>query len=189
MEHSPTEIPEFMTEHLVLKGVRLLDAPAFDKYFNDYEVVRHLNAIIPWPYPAHENERYIREEILPNQGINDWAWGLFLKENPEELIGCLHLWRPGSPENRGFWLGRPFWGKGFMTEATIPTTTFAFNELGFDKLVFNNAVGNLRSRRIKEKFGARLVSISPATFIDPQFTEQEFWELTATDWFHHIAGK
>ncbi|WP_413583483.1 GNAT family N-acetyltransferase [Bdellovibrio sp. HCB288] len=97
-------------------------------------------------------------------------------------MGAVHLWREGHPENRGFWLGKPFWGKGYMTEAVEPVMNYAFNELGFDKLVFANAVGNLKSRRIKEKTGARLISVSPANFVNPKYIEHEIWELTKKEW-------
>ena len=69
-----------------------------------------------------------------------------------------------------------------MTEAVAPVTAYAFNDLGFDKLVFTNAKGNTRSRRIKEKTGARLVSVAPAEFVDASLTEQEIWELRREDW-------
>lgn len=41
-----------------------------------------------------------------------------------------------------------------MTETTDAVTDYAFYVLGFDKLIVSNAVGNTRSRRIKEKAGA-----------------------------------
>ncbi len=83
------------------------------------------------------------------------------------------LWRDGHPENRGFWLGRKFWGRGLMTEAVEPVTDYAFNELGFERLVFSNAAGNTRSARIKEKSGAHLRRVEPAKFVDPAYTEHE----------------
>lgn len=109
-------------------------------------------------------------------------WGLFLKESPNELIGVIDLWRNGRPENRGFWLAKKHWGKGLMTEAVSPITDYAFRELNFDKIIFANAIGNLASKRIKEKSGAKLIRISDAKFVDPQFTKQEIWELTKTEW-------
>ncbi len=56
-------------------------------------------------------------------------WGLFEKVNPAQLIGCVHLWRQGKPENRGFWLGRPFWGKGCYPSlgSLIPFKYFVFD--------------------------------------------------------------
>lgn len=87
------------------------------------------------------------------------------------------MWREGRPENRGFWLGKPFWGKGYMTEAVAPVMDYAFNNFGFEKLVFANAVGNLKSRRVKEKTGAKLIDVKPAKFVNPEYTEHEIWEL------------
>jgi RimJ/RimL family protein N-acetyltransferase len=92
------------------------------------------------------------------------------------------LYREGKPENRGFWLGKKFWGHGLMTEAVIPITDYAFDTLGFETLYFDNALGNLRSRRVKEKTGARLIRTEPAKLVDPQYTEIEIWELTKQSW-------
>lgn len=175
-------IPVFHTDRLILKGVTLKDAPAYARHFIDYEVVRFLSRAIPWPYPEDGIEHYLKEVVMPRQGKGKWVWGIFLKENPEELIGVVDLWRQGRPEHRGFWLGRKFWGKGIMTEAVIPIMDYAFNTLGFEKLVFANAVGNIASRRIKEKTGCTFIGTRPYQFVDPQFTESELWELTKESW-------
>lgn len=165
-------------------------AADYEKYFVDYEVISHLSAAVPWPYPKGGVADYLKTIILPAQGKDRWAWGIFLKSNPHETIGCVDIWRKGSPENRGFWLGREFWGMGIMTEAVEPVTGFAFEKLGFDKLVFTNALGNTRSRRVKEKTGARLIDVKPAKFVNPAFTEHEIWELTKVEWLQrHAATK
>lgn len=175
-------VPTFHTERLILKPVELSDTPSYEKHFVDYEVISHLSALVPWPYPKGGVSTYLANLILPQQGKTRWTWGIFLRESPSELIGCVDLWKEGRPENRGFWLGKKFWGRGLMTEAVAPVTEHAFNQLGFDKLVFANAVGNTRSRRIKEKTGARLLRIAPAKFVNPEYTEHEIWELTKEDW-------
>ena len=80
-----------------------------------------------------------------------------------------------------------------MTEAVEPVTTYAFVELGFEALVLANALGNVRSRRVKEKAGARFLRVEPAKYVDPQFTEQEIWVLEKSAWLqlqpqpHHFA--
>lgn len=174
--------PQFSTERLILKPVTLRDAPSYEKHFVDYEVIRHLSVTVPWPYPQNGIVDFINNYILPNQGKDHWIWGIFLKENPEELIGIVDLWRVGRTENRGFWLARKHWGKGLMTEAVFPVMDYAFGDLGFEKLIFANAVGNKASHKVKEKTGARLVDVRPAKFVDPQYTEHEIWELTKSDW-------
>ena len=69
-----------------------------------------------------------------------------------------------------------------MTEAVYPITDYAFDELEFNKLIFSNAVGNARSRRIKEKTGARYIGERPEKFVDPNYNKAETWELTQEDW-------
>jgi len=176
------QTPQFQTDRLLLRSVQLTDAPAYTRHFVDYEVIRNLSAKVPWPYPDDGVVDFINSVILPTQGISRWDWGLFLKDAPNELIGGIALWRTPSPENRGFWLGRQHWGQGLMTEAVVPVMDFAFADLGFESLYFSNALGNQRSRRIKEKTGARLLRTEPAEFVDPKFTQHEIWQLDKPDW-------
>ena len=69
-----------------------------------------------------------------------------------------------------------------MTEAVIRVTDFAFEDLGFDHLVFTNAVGNQRSHEIKARTDAILMGMAPAAFVDPAYTEHEIWHLTKEHW-------
>ena len=177
-----SKIPVFETERLILRAITEADAPAYAKNFIDYQIIGQLNPTTPWPFPESEMLNYLQTKILPKQGKNEWIWGIFLKNNPDELIGSIDLWREGHPENREFWLGRRFWGRGIMTEAVEPIITYAFEYLGFEKLIFDNAVCNKRSRRIKEKTGAHLLYVEPSKFVNPEYTEHEVWELTKNDW-------
>ncbi|KTD02017.1 hypothetical protein Lfee_0862 [Legionella feeleii] len=69
-----------------------------------------------------------------------------------------------------------------MTEALVPITNYAFDVLGFEKMIFTNAVGNDPSHRIKDKMGARLLYTEPAKFVDSGFKEHEVWELSKEAW-------
>lgn len=175
-------LPTFQTQRLILRGVTKLDIPSYEKYFVDYEIIQHLAVHVPWPYPKNGVEWFLENSIFPTQGKTTWMWGIFEKENPKELIGAVHFWRDGKPEHRGFWLGKKFWGRGYMTEAVAPIMDYAFDHLGFEKLVFANAVGNSRSGRVKEKTIAKLIDIQPAKFVNPKYSEHEIWELKKEDW-------
>lgn len=186
---SQKDVPSFTTDRLIVKGINLNDAQAYQKYFNDYDVISQLSAKTPWPYPEDGALSYIRDVIIPNQAKDKWYWGIFLKSNPHELIGAISLWRKGTPGNRGFWLAKKHWGKGIMTEALDPIMDYAFNNLKFRKLVLTNALGNNQSRRIKEKTGAIFIEQKPAKFVDPKYTEREVWELTKAQWLKHKSGQ
>lgn len=175
-------LPTFPTARLLLRPVTLADAPSWEKRFVDYEVVKHLGGSVPWPYPAGGVADFLSKVVLPRQGLDRWVWAITLPEAPAEVIGAVDLWREGRPEHRGFWLGRAFWGRGYMTEAVAPVTDYAFGALGFEKLVFSNGLGNVASRRVKEKAGARFVGTNPAKFVSDTYTEQEVWELTREEW-------
>lgn len=183
-----TTVPTFETERLVIRPVAAEDAPSYQRYFVNYNVVRPLAAEVPWPYPEGGILVFLNELLADAQGKDRWMWAITLKDNPSELIGAVELVREANPANRGFWLGESFWGKGYMMEAVTPITDYAFSALGFEKLIFVNAVGNVRSRRIKEKSGARFTHVEPGRYVDPELTESEFFELTPKDWAAHNVG-
>lgn len=176
------KLPRFSTERLLLREVKLTDRYSYKRNFVDYDVIRTLSNAVPWPYPENGVEDFLGNVIIPNQGKDRWMWGIFLKTKPDELIGCVELWRQGRPEHRGFWLAKKYWGQGLMTEAVCPINEYAFDNLRFEKLVFANAVGNIGSRRVKEKTGARFIKTVEAKFVDPNLTHQELWELSKKDW-------
>ena len=175
-------LPQFHTNRLLLRPPVLADTPSYQRHFADYEVIRQLAAHVPWPYPEDGAADYLQNIIAPKQGQDYWAWVICLKEDTATVIGAIDLWRMGKPENRGFWLGREFWGRGIMTEAVMPVTDHAFDDLGFEELILSNALGNHRSRQVKEKTGARLLRVEPAAFVDPAYREHEIWQLTKSDW-------
>lgn len=60
---------------------------------------------------------------------------------------------------------------------------YAFTELGFEKLIFSNALGNNNSRRIKEKTEAIFIEAIPAQYVNSLYTEKEIWGLTKEEWW------
>lgn len=180
-------LPVFTTSRLILREVLLSDLPCYEKHFIDFDIISQLSAGVPWPYPKDGVRDFLVNQVFPHQGTSRWVWGLFEKDNSAELMGVIDLLRDGKPENRGFWLGRAFWGKGYMTEAVVPVTDYAFDVLGFECLVFSNALGNRRSRRVKEKTGARFTGLLPRRFVDPNLIQAEIWQITKEEWRQHKA--
>jgi RimJ/RimL family protein N-acetyltransferase len=179
-----SQTPELQTDRLILRPLQLSDAPQTQQLFPHWEIVRLLNAIVPWPYPENGALTYYRDAALPaiHRG-DEWHWTLRLKQSPEHHIGSIALIKGGS-DNRGFWLGLPWQGQGLMTEAVIAVNDFWFNVLGFPVLRTPKAVGNLASRRISEKTGMRLVATEERDFVSGRLS-CEVWELTADEWHKH----
>ena len=91
-------VPNFETQRLILTALTLDDVPAYQQHFVDYEVIRHLSSLIPWPYPASGVEEFFRNILIPQQGSVRWSWGIRLKSSPKEILGCVDLWRKGNPD-------------------------------------------------------------------------------------------
>lgn len=149
--------PVLETERLILRPVTIDDAPAVQRHFNNWNIIRHLNAAIPWPYPDDGAATFIKDNVLPRmQTGKAFIWAITIKENGDEAVGIVDFGgeRPAHTENRGFWLAEPFHGRGYMTEAIAITQDFLFFEAGIESFRVTNAVTNAGSRGVKEKTGA-----------------------------------
>lgn len=172
---------ELHTDRLVLRPLQLSDAPQTQRLFPHWEIVKFLNAVVPWPYPADGALTYYRDVTLPAVERGDeWHWTLRLTQSPDQHIGSIGLMK-GKPDNRGFWLGLPWQGQGLMTEAAIAVNDYWFDVLGFDVLRAPKAIGNLASRRISEKTGMRMIATEERDFVSGR-SLCEIWELTADEW-------
>jgi len=173
--------PELYTQRLLLKPLQLDDAAQIQQIFPRWEIVRFLNASVPWPYPADGALRYCRDVALPaiEQG-DEWHWTIRLRIAAEQVIGAIGLNR-GEWINRGFWLAPAWQGQGLMTEAVAATNDYWFDVLGFTRLRAPKAIVNGPSRRLSEKTGMRVVALQEHDYVSGRY-RTEIWELTAEEW-------
>jgi [ribosomal protein S5]-alanine N-acetyltransferase len=182
----PTPILE--TPRLMLRPIALADAPTVQRRFPQWEIVRHLNAHVPWPYPADQALTYLHRTLEEMARGEILKWAITLREDPAELIGSIDLWwKDDERDNRGFWLDPAFWGRGLMTEAAERVTEYAFVELGWPQLWLTNAQDNTASHRIKEKQGAVLIDLTPNDYVSGPGM-RETWLLTREAWLARRGG-
>jgi ribosomal-protein-alanine N-acetyltransferase len=174
-------VPVLETPRLILRPLELADAPEIQRLFPQWEIVRYLNAIVPWPFPPDAAITHVRDSALPAMaGGDEWHWTLRLKSAPERLIGRIHLAR-GNNNNRGFWLVPEYHGQGLMTEAVVAANDYWFDVLGFPVLRAPKASANLGSRRISEKTGMRIAGKAEKDYVSGRLPS-EMWEITAEEW-------
>jgi ribosomal-protein-alanine N-acetyltransferase len=172
---------ELQTDRLLLRPLELADAEQTQRLFPHWEIVKFLNARVPWPYPADGVLNYYRDEALPAiQRGDEWHWTLRLKESPETHIGAIGLFK-GVLDNRGYWLGLPWHGRGLMTEAVSAVNDYWFDVLGFAVLRAPKALANVASRRISEKTGMRVIATPQRDLVSGRLPS-EIWEITAEEW-------
>lgn len=161
--------------------LRLQDSERTQLLFPQWDIVKFLNATVPWPYPADGVIQYYKQIALPAiERGEEWHCTIMQKDSPEEHIGVISL-HSNRADNRGYWLGIPWQGKGLMTEAVAAVNDYWFDVLGFDVLRAPKAIGNQASRRISEKTGMRVIAREERDFVSGRLMA-EIWELTAEEW-------
>jgi RimJ/RimL family protein N-acetyltransferase len=143
------------TERLLLRPLRAGDAEPVLALFNDWEVVRRLS-MPPWPYALQDALDF----ILPRVGQQTPEEINFAITLDGDLIGGIgmrmkdasHLQTRAGP-NLGYWLGRPHWGHGYMTEAARGIIGHAFAAGAGDTIYSGAFADNAASLRVQEKLG------------------------------------
>lgn len=145
--------PTLETERLILRPVRLMDAPAVQRLAGDPGVAR-TTASIPHPYENWMAERWIaRQRQACNEG-RAVVFSMILRQN-EQLIGIMSLddirWHHQA--GMGYWVGVPYWGLGFCTEAGRAVIEYAFTALGLYRVHAQHLSSNPASGRVMQKLG------------------------------------
>ncbi|MBX6425177.1 MAG: GNAT family N-acetyltransferase [Variibacter sp.] len=141
-------MPVLETERLILRAPRLEDVKAIAALANDRRIAENTRRI-PHPYTVADAEQFVRGV---NAGGGEMALVITLADGT--LIGSCGLGLlDGAVPEIGYWLGVPYWGKGFATEAVRAVIDYAFAELNHHALQAGARVTNPASRRILEKCG------------------------------------
>jgi [ribosomal protein S5]-alanine N-acetyltransferase len=134
--------PVLHTDRLTLRPFRLSDAGAFVALAGDPAVAR-MTSDIPHPLHVWQCRRWLRQARGEVR---------FAIERHDELIGGVgyfcHRQRVGE---LGFWLGQPYWGEGFATEAARAVVSYAFTHGRLTSLTSANFIDNPASARILSK--------------------------------------
>jgi RimJ/RimL family protein N-acetyltransferase len=171
-------IPVLETKRLTLRAPTLKDAKAVAVLANDRRIAEN-SARIPHPYKPVDAENFIA-------GANK-AEGeaVFLIVRNSTIMGAcgVAVTDPNAPE-LGYWLGVPYWGQGFATEALHAVIDFAFSEFEHSALHAGARVTNPASRRVLEKCGFqwtgvglyRINAIKSSAPIDRFRLERGIWQ-------------
>jgi RimJ/RimL family protein N-acetyltransferase len=141
------------TERLVLRRPTLADVKAIARLANDRRIAQN-TARIPHPYAVSDAETFVNFVTQQPQDTN------FLITRDGEVLGGvgIDLCKSTAPEI-GYWLGVPFWGQGYATEAARAVIDYAFEEFGATELRAGARVVNSASRRVLEKCGFQWTSV------------------------------
>jgi RimJ/RimL family protein N-acetyltransferase len=164
------------TERLRLRAPRLEDAKAIAVLVNDRRIAENTFRI-PHPYSLADAKEWIGS--VRRSGEENFV----ITVAGEIVGGCgCHHHRDGTPEI-GYWLGVPFWGNGYATEAARALIDHVFDTHGHAMLAAGARISNPASRRVLEKCGFqwtgvglyRIRAIRSSAPFDRFRLEQSIW--------------
>jgi ribosomal-protein-alanine N-acetyltransferase len=145
--------PTLKTQRLTLRGFTLKDAPDVKRLAGEWEVARTLLSV-PHPYEDRVAEEWIsghRSAFERGEGVN---FAIDLRER-EKLCGSIGLIINSHDANAelGYWIGVPYWGQGYATEAAREVVRYGFEQLWLHRIYAAHFGNNPASGRVLRKIG------------------------------------
>lgn len=177
-------IPRLVTERLILREFRNEDLDAFAAFMADADVMRYIGG-----------SAMTRDEAWRSMAVTlgHWqlrgfgAWAVERKDDGR-LVGRVGMIEPeGWPGLEiGWTLGRPYWGKGYASEAANAAICFAFLTQPVEALIScidpDNAPSQAVARRVGEVKGPRSeLRIGARTY------PVDIWSITRSEWTGRLA--
>jgi RimJ/RimL family protein N-acetyltransferase len=144
------------TGRLLLRRLRLEDAATLDRWTADPDFQRYLGEARPGLAHIERHEAHWREHGFGILGVEEKETGKLVGRSG---VAYHRIW-PDDPEV-GWAIDPASWGRGYATEAGGASIRWAFEELGYERLVSICVPANLASRRVMEKLGFRVLEVLP----------------------------
>lgn len=151
---------ELRTERLVLRPFYLGDAETVMTLAGDRHVAA-MTLTVPHPYELHHAEGWI--ESHEAHRLAGTAAVFAVCERGGRLVGAIGLEINKTHERAelGYWIGPPYWGKGYATESSIETIRYGFEVLRLSRIHASRFGANPASGRVLEKAGMNREGVLP----------------------------
>lgn len=134
-----------------LRNVNTATPEEIQKLANNHAIAVNLRDTFPYPYTVEDAVTYL--ELAAN-GVLGHVFGIY---DNDTFVGCCSL----IPQNDvyrinaeiGYWIGEPYWGRGYATDAVRQCLKFAFEELNLLRVYANICEYNIGSMKVLEKAG------------------------------------
>jgi len=147
--------PTILTARLRLRSLAAADAPSIQRLAGDFGVA-DTTLSIPHPYEDGMAEAWIAslgdEPEASRQAVfavTDGATAAFYG-----AVGLIIEW-PHMRAEMGYWIGQPYWGRGYATEAARAVLEYGFHGLGLQRIHACHFTRNPASGKVLVKIGMR----------------------------------
>ncbi|NTV63988.1 MAG: GNAT family N-acetyltransferase [Oscillochloris sp.] len=149
------EIATLETLRLRLRPFALADAPTIQQLASAAEIAA-VTLHIPHPYPDGLAEQWIAGHPEAAQSGVGLTWAITDRASAT-LYGAIGIVIREQHQHAemGYWIGVPFWGRGYCSEAAATVLAHGFGALGLHRILAHHFGGNPASGRVMQKIGMR----------------------------------
>ena len=133
------------SERLILRPPRPCDIHGITAWLGDYDVAR-MTSRVPHPYNEGDAEDFL--------ALGEKHRFVIQRRGDLMFLGMIGLQAENGYEF-GYWLGKPFWGHGYATEAAHRLVSYAFEALDLETVHAGWFYDNPASGHVLAKLGAR----------------------------------
>ncbi len=174
---------DIVTPRLILRQMQKTDAAAIQDLAGDQKIAMS-TLHIPHPFSQKHAEETINSA---HEGLSEgtsYHYGVIARN---EFIGIASLrltaGEPGTSDVM-YWIGVPYWGQGYATEAAQALVKYGFEELHLQRITGKHALFNSASGRVLQKAGMRYDGIKQkVVYKDGAWLDSSNWSVTAADHF------
>ena len=150
-----TQLPTLTTERLILRPFRLADAPDVQRLAGAREIAEN-TLLVPHPYPDGVAADWISTHQARLDEEKEVSLAITLRETGE-LAGAMGLVLKLAHDKGeiGYWIGMPYWGRGYATEAGRAIVRYGFDQWSLHRVEAFHFTRNPASGRVLQKLGMR----------------------------------
>lgn len=181
------DTPLIATERLVLRPPHETDAEEMAELADNINVARML-AHMPHPYTIGDAEKFIARA---QENIGRACIYSITEADTGRLIGVgsLHEIANEQEPHMGYWIGEPYWGQGYASEAARALVDLYFKVTNRPKLLVSARVSNEASKKVIRKCGGLHVGTSQAVHpLLGEIQQLDHFEITRESWMGEIAA-
>lgn len=151
------------TDRLLLRPFQTEDAPRLSYFLGDYDVAK-MTATVPHPYPVLSAEGWILMVSASRARGDNFPFAVTTRS--EGLIGSCGVKRREVSGviawELGYWIGRPYWGEGYASEAARGLMEWARAELAAGVFTAGHYADNPASGRVLQRVGFARTGVAHA---------------------------
>ena len=174
--------PTLTTERLILRPCVAGDAEAIQRLVSNIEIARNTLSI-PHPYPDGGAAEWIAKHAERYEKSEEVEFGIVIRDD-DDLVGVIGLLpKKHDRAEIGYWIGQPYWGRGYATEAARAVIGFAFGGMRLNRVEAAHFSRNPASGRVMQKAGMQYEGRRREAVLKwDEYLDTEMYSILRREW-------